>query len=89
MKKEIEKMNASEVEAVIEKKLKKLGLCEDSAVPPTEYLTIEEVGRLLRLSRTTIWKYRKDGILKARTIGNKTLFARADIDEILKGGCYE
>ena len=48
-----------------------------------EYLTIEEVCELLKLSRTTLWRYRKEGIIKIRTIGNKKLFSRADINNIM------
>lgn len=55
-------------------------------VPEGEYLTIKEVSAYLKICRTSIWQYSKMGILKPYKIGNRTLFARADIDDYLKSG---
>ncbi len=50
-----------------------------------EFLTIEEVAELLRLSRTTIWRYRRDGIIKTHRIGIKIFVARRDIESLFVG----
>ena len=57
-----------------------------SPIPDGKYLTIDEVCQYLKMSRTTIWRYTKSGILKPKKIGYKTLYARADIDDYLKNG---
>lgn len=59
---------------------------ENSPTPEGEYLTINELCKLLKIGRMTIWRHSKKGILKPRKIGNRVLFARADIDEYLKKG---
>ena len=55
----------------------------NSPIPADEYLTIKQVGALLHVSRSTIWRYSKLGILKPRRLGSRILFARADIDDYL------
>ena len=57
-----------------------------SHVPEGEYLTVDEASRYLKVSRTSLWRYSKMGILKPCKIGSRILFARADIDEYLKKG---
>ena len=61
-------------------------LDESSPTPEGEYLTINELCKLLKIGRMTIWRHSKKGILKPRKIGSRVLFARADIDEYLKEG---
>lgn len=59
---------------------------ESSPTPKGEYLTINELCKLLKIGRMTIWRHSKKGILKPRKIGNRVLYARADIDEYLQKG---
>ena len=80
-----EGMSEKEQKKAVEKFAQKVYGKQPSA-DPQEYLTTREVGLLLHLSRTTIWRYEQQGILKPYLIGNKRLFARADIDELLKKG---
>ena len=47
---------------------------------PTEYLTTEEVANLLKCDISTIYNWRKKGILFSYAIGNKILFKRSEID---------
>ena len=64
--------------------LEELQLMENSSpIPKDEYLTIDQVAAYLHINRVTIWRYRKQGLLKPRRIGNRILFARADIDNYL------
>ena len=57
-----------------------------SPIPEGKYMTVTEVGRYLNISRTSVWRYAKVGILKPRKIGGRVLFARADIDDYLLNG---
>ncbi len=50
-----------------------------------EYLTGNEVEALLKISRTTRYKYTKEGILTQKKIGGKVLFKR---NEVLKALNY-
>ena len=59
---------------------------ESSPTPKGEYLTINELCKLLKIGRMTIWRHSKKGILHPHKIGNRVLYARADIDEYLKKG---
>lgn len=44
-----------------------------------EYLTSDDVMKLLHIKQTTLWKYIKDGKLKPYKIGHRNLFSRSDI----------
>lgn len=60
---------------------------KNGPTPKGEYLTINELCKLLKVCRMTIWRHSKEGILHPRRIGNRVLFARADIDDyLMKGG---
>ena len=56
---------------------------DKSVYPEDTYLTINQACEYLHVSRMTIWRWSKDGILKPKKIGCKTLYARADIDDYL------
>jgi len=83
--------NMSRLEEVIDKVLPPIELRQveaqrvekKSPIPDSEYLTIRQVGALLHVSRSTIWRYSKLGILKPRRLGSRILYARADIDNYL------
>ncbi len=49
-----------------------------------EYLTREEVSKLLKLSIPTLNLYTKKGLIKAYKIGKRVLYKRAEIDEALR-----
>lgn len=59
---------------------------ENSPEPEGKYLTINELCKLLKIGRMTIWRHSKKGILHPHKIGNRVLYARADIDEYLRKG---
>lgn len=49
---------------------------------PTEsdtLLTREEASRLLKVSFPTLWKWNKDGILKAKKMGKKVFYNKEDV----------
>lgn len=57
---------------------------KNAPIPEGKYLTIEEVCAYLKVNRVSVWRYSKNGYLKPHKIGNRTLYARADIDDYLK-----
>lgn len=48
------------------------------------YLTEKEVTQRFKISRTTIHRYRKQGILKPLGLGGKVLYRLSDIEDSLK-----
>lgn len=50
-----------------------------------EILTREEVKDLLKISYTTLWKYNKNGTLKAKKLGRKVYYLREDLSNFLNG----
>jgi len=48
-----------------------------------DYLTLKEAMDYLRVSRTTLWKYYKNGVIKARRISFKLYFKKSELDELL------
>ena len=78
---ELENMSKEELKAYAEKLERKLF---GDPITEGEFLTITQVGKLLNISRSTIFRYRKEGILNTHKIGNKTLFARAEIDKLMR-----
>ncbi|PQV51229.1 excisionase family DNA binding protein [Jejuia pallidilutea] len=53
-----------------------------------DYYTREEAKDLLKISYATLWKYNKDGVLRATKIGSRVYYKRKDIDDAMEGGCY-
>jgi hypothetical protein len=51
--------------------------------PETEILTREQTKDLLGISYVTLWKYNRDGTLKARKVNGKIFYLRQDITNLL------
>jgi len=47
-------------------------------------LTVQEVAKLLRMSRQTIYNLTREGAIPHFRIGNKVRFNRADIDVLMQ-----
>ncbi|HUX96316.1 MAG TPA: helix-turn-helix domain-containing protein [Bacteroidales bacterium] len=58
-------------------------LSELRANQPKEFLSIDEVAKLLNVTRPTLWDWDRKGILKKRHIGNVVRYRKSDIDKIL------
>lgn len=63
-----------------------------------DILTVKEVSRLLRVSKTTLYQYIHDGKIPARKVGHQWRFLRsqvmqcldpADVPRSPHNGCYE
>ncbi|MFG6686247.1 helix-turn-helix domain-containing protein [Mariniflexile sp. HNIBRBA6329] len=48
-----------------------------------EWYTREEVKDLLKVSFTTLWKYNKEGVLKAKKIGSRVYYLKTDLFNLL------
>lgn len=51
--------------------------------PEKDILSVDEVKTLLGLSKTTLWKYRKDGTLPAKKIGSRVYYSRTELSNFL------
>lgn len=52
-------------------------------IQPTEYLTRNEVCKLLKIDLSTLHRWRKDELLPSYGFGNRVYFKRSDIDAII------
>lgn len=50
---------------------------------PPEYLTRNQVCELLQVNLSTLWCWKKKGKLIPVGVGNRVLYKRSDIDEVL------
>lgn len=52
--------------------------------PENEFLTRDEVCKLLNLNKTSLWKHTKAGKLKSYGIGNRVLYKKCEVLEAVK-----
>lgn len=55
----------------------------DLTIQP-ELLTVVETAQILRLSRTTIWRFCRDGRLKAFRVGHSWRIARHEVEQLFE-----
>lgn len=51
-----------------------------------QFYDVEELARLLHVTKTTIYNFSKDGRLTPQKIGRKTVFNRVAVQEAIKAG---
>lgn len=51
---------------------------------PDEIYSPEETSELLKISTVTLWRWTKEGKIKAHGIGGRTYYKKSDIDNALK-----
>ena len=62
----------------------KLTLAASNSNPEDELLTTKEVGKILKVSSTTLWRYNKNGILKIKNkIGRKVFYSKRDVFNLI------
>lgn len=54
---------------------------EEPAEPENKLLTVAETSQLLKIDRTTLWKWTKDGKLKRYGIGNRVYYKKSEVLE--------
>lgn len=52
------------------------------ALSDKEFLTLEDAARLLSISRTTLYRLRREGVLEVKVIGRKKYITRKSIDQL-------
>lgn len=50
---------------------------------PNEYLTRQEVSKMLSIDLSTVYNWTKKGILEARQIGGRVFYLRSDIENAI------
>ncbi|MDD3772281.1 MAG: helix-turn-helix domain-containing protein, partial [Weeksellaceae bacterium] len=50
------------------------------------YPSVDQVAKILNVSKTTLWRWDKSGYLKTIEIGGKRRYRMSDIKKILEGG---
>jgi hypothetical protein len=62
---------------------KHLGTTSESL---SEWVTAKEARSILGVGQTTLWQYRRDGLIEASKISKKLLFKRTDLLDLLNSG---
>ena len=59
--------------------------CDDNRrVPVGEYLSTQDVLKALRISKATLARWRRDKKIRFSKIGEKLLYLRSDIEELVR-----
>lgn len=53
------------------------------------YLTVEETTKRLKIGRSTLWRWNKEGYLVSAKVGSKVRYKLSDVERIQKGEVYE
>lgn len=48
-------------------------------------MTAEETAKRLKVDRSTLWRWNKEGYLVANKVGNKVRYKLSDVERIQKG----
>lgn len=56
---------------------------------PEVYLTAEETAKRLKVDRSTLWRWNKEGYLVSTKVGSKVRYKLSDVERIQKGEVYE
>ncbi len=75
-RKRAEKMKASkkEVTEIIERPIVE--------VQARDYLSVDDTCRLLNVSRSTIWRLAKTGVLKTAKLGSRVIIRKSDLNKL-------
>jgi len=64
-----------------------LGVNRREETPPEDdgkYMTRDEVCAMLHITYTTLWRMEKRGEIRAHKIGRRSLYAKADVEALVK-----
>lgn len=53
-----------------------------------DYITLDEVMKIFRVSRNTLWRWNRDKYLCNIKFGNKILYKKSDINKLIEGRSY-
>jgi excisionase family DNA binding protein len=54
------------------------------SAPSDELWTIDDVTRYFSCAKTTVYAWRKKGLIKTKKVGNKTYFKKSEIQKLMK-----
>jgi excisionase family DNA binding protein len=74
----------SAVDKAVSSKLAGLSLGGESI--KGEYLDVKEVSTLLKVDKTTLWRWDRKGLLKRSRVGGRSLYSRADVEQFINEG---
>lgn len=74
------------LEAVLKKEFRNLSAKEDAH---DEFIGMDQVAKILKVSKPTIYKHLERGFYKKHNVGRKVLFSRTEILNFIKGGNCE
>lgn len=79
-------LNGITIEQLAEalKPLFQLQATSEPQEPENEFITRDEVCKLLSINKTSLWKHTKSGRLKSFGIGNRVLYKRAEVLQAVK-----
>ena len=60
-------------------------LLEQRENKPEVFLTAEETAKRLKVDRSTLWRWNKEGYLVANKVGSKVRYKLSDVERIQKG----
>ena len=49
-----------------------------------KYLTVDQVAKLLDVTKPTLWRWNKEGILKSAKVGNKVRYKESEVNKLLE-----
>lgn len=82
---ELSELVESAVERAIQKRLPEQPQPIPAPAPCDDYLSRDEVCRLLRISVSTVYERERDGSLVPRRVGRRVLYRRSDVERMLDG----
>ena len=76
-------VSQDDLECVVQKVIGKL--LDQRENKPEVYLTAEETARRLKVDRSTLWRWNKEGYLVSAKVGSKVRYKLSDVEKIQKG----
>lgn len=76
-------VSQDDLELVVQKAIGKL--LDQRENKPEVYLTAEETARRLKVDRSTLWRWNKEGYLVSAKVGSKVRYKLSDVERIQNG----
>lgn len=80
-------VSQDDLERVVQKAIGKL--LDQRENKSEVYLTAEETAKRLKVDRSTLWRWNKEGYLVSTKVGSKVRYKLSDVERIQKGKVYE
>lgn len=80
-------VSKDDLESVVQNAVDRL--LEQREHKPEVYLSAEETAKRLKIDRSTLWRWNKEGYLVSNKVGSKVRYKLSDVERIQKGEVYE